>query len=439
MKNKDVIFDNMDELFQIEKKYTDFLDAVEDYATHRLNDDRMSNIINFGLNVYCKFPDVKFAALFLMNDENFEFNFSSSVPTIKTDAAEKIFQALVDNSTIGNCLRNAAITYYPNDNKNTYKNYYLAIPLISTDGILGIIMLNLNKSPNSLEHIFFKLCNMLSNLFASTLDANMKEMKLKKAEQLLDQKVAFRTISLVESRKQLEEEFESLRTDLSSSMPHEVRTPIFAIIGFTDLLIRKYTKTDEQDTLDMLRSVKDSADRLKRLFENYLFYSHLTILSTNYQELIKARTQKMLSAESVIYEIAMNMSSMRNRTPDIVLNLQDASLAIAERYFHKLIEEILDNCFKFSEPGTPVGITSRVNNEMYEISFRDQGRGMTDDQIKNISAYKQFDRNLHEQQGSGLGTTIARKIIDIHEGQFDLESNLNEYTEFRISLPLYIA
>ncbi len=429
----------MNELFQIEKKYTDFLDAVEDYATHRLNDDRTPSIINHGLSAYCKFPDVKFAALFLMNEENFEFNFSSSVPTIKTDAAEKIFQALVDNNTVGNSLRNASITYYPNDNKNSYKNYYLVLPLISIDGIIGIVLLNLNKSPNSLEHIFFKLCNMLSNLFASTLDANMKEMKLKKAEQLLDQKVAFRTISLVESRKQLEEEFESLRIDLSSSMPHEVRTPLLHILGFTDLLIRKFTKTDDTDSLDMLKSIKESADRLKRLFENYLYYSHLTILSTNYQELIKARSQKMLSAEASIYETAVNMASIRNRSDDLALNLEDASLAIAEKYFHKLLEEILDNCFKFSEHGTPVEITSRVNNEMYEMTFRDMGRGMTEEQIKNISAYKQFDRNVHEQQGSGLGTTIARKIIDIHEGQFELESNLNEYTEFRISIPLYLA
>jgi signal transduction histidine kinase len=133
------------------------------------------------------------------------------------------------------------------------------------------------------------------------------------------------------------------------------------------------------------------------------------------------------------------MASIKNRDSDIELFLQEASLAISEVYFHKLLEEILDNCFKFSEPGSIVKISSHINNEMYEIKIRDHGRGMSDEQMKNINAYKQFDRNVHEQQGSGLGITIARKIIDIHEGQFDLESKINEFTEFIISIPLFIS
>jgi two-component system, sensor histidine kinase and response regulator len=428
----------MDELYQIEKKYTDFLEAVGEYANHRLDDERMFNIINLGLSVYNKFPDVKFAALFIMNEETYEFSFSSSIPTLKPDAATKIFQALVENNTIGTCLRNAAITYYPNDN-NSYKNYYLAVPLLTTNGIMGIVLLNLSKSPSSFEKIFFRLCSVLSNLFSSALDINIKDLRLRKAEQLLDQKVAFRTISLVESRKQLEEEFQSLRIDLSSSIPHEVRTPIFNILGFTDLLLRKFTKMDDQDTVGMLKNIKESADRLKRLFENYLFYSQLTILSTNYPELIKARSQKLLSAESVIREIVNNMANSRNRESDIELILQDATLAISEIYFHKVLEEILDNSFKFSEPGTIVRISSRINNEMYEIKIKDHGRGMSDEQMKNINAYKQFDRNVYEQQGSGLGITIARKILDIHEGQMDLESKANEFSEFIISIPLFVS
>ncbi len=430
----------MSELYQIEKKYTDFFESIEEYSRQRLNDDRVSNVISLGLGVYTKYEDVRFSALYLIDEETFEFNYSSSIPTIKPETAGKIFQALVDNDTVGTCLRNASVAYFPNDNKEIYKNYYLIVPLIASNGILGIVLLSLSKPPCNMEQMFFRMIGIMSNLFAATIESTFKEIKLKKAEQLLDQKVAFRTISLVESRKQLEDQFESLRTDLSSSMPHEVRTPIFNILGYSDLLMKKFKKSGEdEDTVSMLQNVRLSAERLKRLFENYLYYSHLTILSTNYSEIMKVRTQKVISAESVIHESAWDMASNRNRLEDLQLNLADAPIAISETYLRKLLEEILDNCFKFSDKGTPVEITTRVNNEMYEMTFRDSGRGMTEDQIRNINAYMQFDRGTHEQQGSGLGMTIARKIVDIHEGQFELESTIDEYTIFRIALPIALG
>ena len=72
------------------------------------------------------------------------------------------------------------------------------------------------------------------------------------------------------------------------------------------------------------------------------------------------------------------------------------------------------------------------------MTFHDQGRGMTPAQIVNVGAYVQFDRKLHEQQGSGLGLTIVSRLAELHGGSFEVESTPGEYTLVTIKLPVQL-
>jgi two-component system sensor histidine kinase/response regulator len=83
-----------------------------------------------------------------------------------------------------------------------------------------------------------------------------------------------------------------------------------------------------------------------------------------------------------------------------------------------------------------VSISTEVKNTVGLILVHDQGRGMSDDQVQNIHAFMQFDRERHEQQGLGLGLMIAKRLLKVHEGKLDITSELGQGTTLVITLPL---
>ncbi|WP_313898710.1 ATP-binding protein [Roseofilum reptotaenium] len=120
---------------------------------------------------------------------------------------------------------------------------------------------------------------------------------------------------------------------------------------------------------------------------------------------------------------------------DLILNVKDAHLRIDREGFIKLLEELLDNAFKFSEPGTEITVFGEIEGEFYHLAIRDRGRGMSAEQIANFGAYQQFDRKIYEQQGSGLGLSIVKELVNLYDGKFTIESSLNKGTTIHVLLP----
>jgi two-component system, sensor histidine kinase and response regulator len=70
------------------------------------------------------------------------------------------------------------------------------------------------------------------------------------------------------------------------------------------------------------------------------------------------------------------------------------------------------------------------------LNVTDHGRGMTPEQIASIGAYMQFERKLYEQQGTGLGLVIAKRLTELHGGQMTITSVPGEHTTVRAMLPV---
>jgi Osmosensitive K+ channel histidine kinase len=236
--------------------------------------------------------------------------------------------------------------------------------------------------------------------------------------------------------RQSQKTLDELRTNISMSLPHELRTPLNAIMGFSELILSEYQVLKESDILEMIGQIQTSGHRLYRLIQNFLLYAELEIAATNPELLKEMRNSEFSCVKSLLTQKARQQAKHANRTDDLQLNLHDSSVAIDSVRLAKIVEELLDNAFKFSLEGTPVVLSTVVENQTFILSVKDQGRGMTADQIAQLEAYRQFDRKLYQQAGLGLGLAIVQRLAELHGGKFKIESLPQQETIVCVSLPV---
>jgi two-component system, sensor histidine kinase and response regulator len=229
-------------------------------------------------------------------------------------------------------------------------------------------------------------------------------------------------------------ELDILRSNLSRALPHELRTPLNGIMGFSELLIEALNPTTQTELLEMAEGIHEAAKSLNRVIQNFLLYAELQIISNNQES--KLITNQTTSAREAIAYAAKEKAVEVNRVADLHLELTNAVVRISTTQLTKIVEEIIDNCFKFSDCGTKVEVISSRDRIALTTTFTDYGRGMTPPQIANIDAYMQFERKVYEQQGSGLGLTIARRLTEIYNGTLTIESILGKQTTVKLVLPL---
>jgi len=116
------------------------------------------------------------------------------------------------------------------------------------------------------------------------------------------------------------------------------------------------------------------------------------------------------------------------REDDLVCTLSPFNMFIQPDYLGKMVEEIVENAFKFSQPGTRVEIVGTERPNTYTIAVKNQGPEFTAEQIQQIGGFMQFNRQTYEQQGTGLGLVIAQGLADLCGGMLKLASENGETT-----------
>ncbi len=418
------------------KKYCVTLEAIEEYCKFSMHERRLPIVKNQGLNVFLQIPQVICASLYLLNEETFEFYHDLTLPAQDAELCSNIFQVLVDKGVIGDALKNVSISYEQSEFTFFDNSYSVAVPLLKADGVIGIIILRVDTPPEKLGQTFFLVCNIHSGLFAITLENVLLHINQLENLDTLEQMVAFRTMNLVKSKKQLADKFEDLQSNLSMALPHEFRTPINQIIGTVDFLINYYDKIEYNEAKEVLNDAKLSAERLRRLTENYLFYANLSLISSDMFEILNLQKQVTTSIYDTLNDKSVMLSQKYSRENDISLSIVDVPISISEEYFSKIVEELIDNALKYSDKGTIVKIMAIIDNNYLSIQIIDSGRGFTEEQISQVDAYMQFERKIYEQQGSGLGLSIVIKLIDLHNGDFKIDSKPNAGTTITIRIPI---
>ncbi len=236
-------------------------------------------------------------------------------------------------------------------------------------------------------------------------------------------------------RDNAERKLTTLRTHISMMMPHEMRTPLNGIISNAELLATSAATLGTGTITEMGQEISKSGQRLERLIENFLFYARLEMVATDADSVIALRSAKIAQPANTVRATAIAQAEMAGRLADLTLELTDAPLAMAEEYFKKITAELVQNAFKFSEPGSPVQASLKVTGEEITFSVHDRGRGLSTEHIQRIDAYVQFERKMRDQEGLGLGLAIAKKLAELHGGRLAINSSEETGTTIVVKLP----
>lgn len=235
--------------------------------------------------------------------------------------------------------------------------------------------------------------------------------------------------------KHSERKLEELRSNIGWSLPHELRTPLSGILGSVDLLIDPATVPDQGERQQLLEGIRDSARRLQHLIDNYLEYVHIELLYMDPKKAEACRQRRCDLTKEIIAAQSMQLAQVFEREADLELENEAAIAHISDDSLTRIVTELADNAFKFSNPGTPVRVRSVVNDAVFKLVISNRGRGMSPDQIARIGAHMQFDRKVLEQQGAGMGLIIAKRLAELYGGHLAITSTPSQETTVCVTLP----
>lgn len=236
-------------------------------------------------------------------------------------------------------------------------------------------------------------------------------------------------------RLEAEKKLTELRDNISLMLPHELRTPLNGILAYGQILSADAGSLPASEVAEMGKEIFESGRRLERLIENFLIYAQLELLATDSAKVAALSAKCTEHALAVVEDHARAQALQADRATDLLLDLADGRLALADDCLAKIVDELVQNAFKFSPGGTTVRVGMTDYPEFMVLTISDSGRGFSTEHITRVGAYMQFDRKLHEQQGLGLGLTIAKRLIELHRGSMTIQSRRGISTSMTVRLP----
>src|SRR5262245_6855241 len=223
-----------------------------------------------------------------------------------------------------------------------------------------------------------------------------------------------------------------LRTTLIDAIAHEFKTPLTAIRAATTGLLANPDQKLSSST-EMLKIADEEAARLEELIDNTLDIAQLD------SDRIDVDLE-ISSLNDVVGEVITSMrTNIGDRRVEFMADAEPPAVAFDRRLMKLALKQLIDNALKYSPSGTPITVHSFRSNGRVIVGITDHGKGISPQEQTRI--FERFYRSPSVQDqipGSGLGLSIAHRILQAHGGDLTVESQPGE-TTFRISLPIQMS
>ncbi|MEG0774317.1 ATP-binding protein [Clostridium sp.] len=244
-----------------------------------------------------------------------------------------------------------------------------------------------------------------------------------------------KAFSTSESMSERLKSLNNLKDDFLAITSHELQTPLNGIIGITeDLATRTAAKMNEDEKYNLFL-IKSSAERLSSLVNDIIVFSKLK----NNDVILSKKQIKIDKLLEMV--IKFSQPSISTKAVELV-NFIDTKVPYIcgdENRLQQIFYNLLGNAIKFTQEGKII-ISYEVMENYLEVSIEDTGIGIPEERLNTIfNLYEQGEGISEKYGGTGLGLYITKKLVELHDGNIKVNSQVNKGTKFTFTLPLCLC
>jgi signal transduction histidine kinase len=218
-----------------------------------------------------------------------------------------------------------------------------------------------------------------------------------------------------------------MRKDFMSNVSHEVKTPVAAITGFTEILLDGGLSEEEQK--EYLTMVNEQSIRLSNLCGNMLRLSKL-----DSQEIVPQNDMVQVD-EQIRKTVILLAEKWQDRSMDFILDLEKNTFQSNSDLLSQVWMNIIDNAIKYSDKGKRIWIKEYEIEGYICVEIEDEGIGIEEEKQERIfDKFYQCDES-HKKQGNGLGLSIVKRIVLMLSGSIEYHSSINKGSKFIVKIP----
>ena len=223
------------------------------------------------------------------------------------------------------------------------------------------------------------------------------------------------------------------KSEFLASMSHELRTPLNAVIGFSEVLLDQLFGEVNDRQAEYLRDIWNSGRHLLELLNEILDLSKV--------EAGKMQLEPQRFDVAPVLEYSLGLVRQRAADHGITLELllPDAVGAVHadELRFKQVVVNLLSNAVKFTPDGGRVTVAARRAGEELQVTVTDTGPGVPpEDRERIFESFQQGGRGAPKEEGTGLGLTLSRRIVELFGGRMWLESQVGVGSTFGFAIPV---
>ena len=220
---------------------------------------------------------------------------------------------------------------------------------------------------------------------------------------------------------------------LLSVVAHDLKNPIHALIGFSELLVDENAGLTEEEKLQYAEYIHDSSLQILNLLENLLKWAQSQSSSIKYQpELFDIN-------ELLDVNVKLFNESAKKKQISIVYQGNAKSKVYGDKnMLNTVIRNLINNAIKFTAPGGKILASSTDKEDFVEVQIVDTGVGMSDEVIEKILHSEEFHSSAGTQneQGTGLGLAICKEFLNLHKSELQIQSRPGKGSTFYFKIPV---